>query len=81
MNQIISNENGRIFINAVIDGEVYHTVSLSADELNRLAMHAPMVKRMVEYIKCDYVGYSVDYPRACMRDNLLTDIKALEQPS
>ena len=49
-------------------------------EFNRLAMEAPIVKRMVEYIKCDYVGYAVDYPRACMRDNLLTDIKALEKP-
>ena len=49
-------------------------------EFNRLAMEAPIVKRMVEYIKCDYVGYAVDYPRACMRDSLLTDIKALEKP-
>ena len=53
---------------------------LSPAEFNLLAMEAPIVKRMVEYIKCDYVGYAVDYPRACMRDSLLTDIKALEKP-
>ncbi len=62
-----------------LDDNYCHLVNLSAAEFNRLASHSPLFKRMVEYIKCDYIGYAVDYPRACMRENLLTDIKALEQ--
>jgi hypothetical protein len=53
--------------------------AVTQTEFDALAMHSLLVKRMVEYIMCDYVGYSVDYPRACMRDNLLTDIAALTE--
>ncbi len=86
--EIVISDMCSLFINdpkeseweyAVNQGDVYGGGLMSRDEFNALAFHAPIMRRMVEYIKCDYVGYAVDYLRACMRDKLISDIAELEK--
>lgn len=56
-------------------------IALTADEFNRLAMQAPLVKRMVEFIKTSYKIRQHGYDTHLKTDakQLLADIAELEE--
>ena len=58
-------------------GEVLMEMPIAC--LDKIALVSPLVIKMIEYIKCDYINYFNGYERDAIKNKLLNEIAELQE--